>query len=796
MRTFCQAELAGIMERTGMTAEKIRTVFEVRGVVQGVGFRPAVYRLAKAQGLSGSVRNCAGAVRLTLEGTPEQIRSFLATLRKALPPRARLDSVCEVSRTPLDVTSDTTAFTVEESIEDERHEAVLTPDLRMCEDCAREIQEETNRRYSYVFTTCTNCGPRYTILRSLPFDRRHTTMATFPLCEQCEAEYHDPANRRFHAETIACPHCGPHLFLEDMEGTRLGPDPLQLARKLLAAGHIVAVRGIGGYVLAADAFNRQTLATLRTRKQRPHKPFAVMAPDLATLEQFCVISQAAREALTSPQGPIVILDVRHDQISHSKLPLDLITPDSATLGCMLPTSPLHQLLLEPLPGDPVPTFPLLIMTSANRGGEPICVTNDEAHQRLRGIADYILGHNREISLRNDDSVCVIRHGQLQVWRRARGFAPAPLGVPWKLQRSVLALGAELKNAIAFGYEDKILLSPHIGDLETPEALHALEEAVHILPRLVRRQPQAVVVDLHPDMHSTIVGYSIATARGIPLVSAQHHHAHALACLGEHGEKNGLALVFDGTGLGPDGTIWGAELLEVEGARFRRLATFRAVPLPGGDAAIRRPARQLIARFALAGVPMSTAWLNQLGVSEQEAIVWTRQALRGLNAPASHAAGRLFDSFSCLLGFSSHSITYDGQPAVRLETAARCAASSQIPEVPFAVHEIADHLEVDWSPAFAQHESPTVIAGREKEWALAFHHAVVRAALAMLDYALAHSSHRSMALSGGVFMNRLLSELLIEHLEQKGLRVLIHRETPPNDGCIAFGQVLIGGEPAH
>jgi hydrogenase maturation protein HypF len=472
--------------------------------------------------------------------------------------------------------------------------------------------------------------------------------------------------------------------------------------------------------------------------------------------------------------------------------LDLITPDTMTIGTMLPTTPLHKLLFDPLTGDSLPRFDLLIMTSGNRRGEPICLTNAEARTRLADVADFLLCHNREINLRNDDSLCIIQRGAPQVWRRARGFAPDPIRLALPLARCVLAMGAEIKNTIAIGYDANVVLSPHIGDLETPEALAGLEQVIQSLPAFLEQEPAAVAVDLHPDMHSSIIGKRIGRERGLPVVAVQHHHAHAAACMAEHGADTALALVFDGTGLGTDGTIWGAELLDLSGTHFRRLATFAGAPLPGGDPAVIRPARQLVGRWVDAGMEVSPAWLARLGLTEYQAGVWQQQCRKGINTPISHAAGRVFDAFSVLLGFAPESTTYDGQSAIRLEAAARRAVADNPPELPLMAREDGDILVVDWSEAIRLLSGFSLLQGRETTWALAVHHAIVRSALMMLEYGLSQSTTRNVALSGGVFMNRILNDLLVPELEARGLRVLLHRETPPNDGCISLGQAVIAG----
>jgi hydrogenase maturation protein HypF len=777
---------------TAEPTRRVRRAYDIRGVVQGVGFRPTIHRLATEARLAGWVQNRAGVVRLALEGEPAAIERFLTDLPAQLPPAARIESIAPAP--DADLSGPLHGFRIVASETGGQPSVLIPTDLALCADCEAEILDPAGRRHGYAFTTCTNCGPRYTVVNAMPYDRARTTMAAFPLCPACAREYADPADRRFHAETIACPACGPRLWLLDGEGRRMDEgDPLRAARRALAAGELVAVRGIGGFLLAADALQPDALRRLRERKRRPHKPLAVMARDLVTLRRYCDVPPAAEAALRSAATPIVILDVLPDALAAGRLPLDLLTPDACTLGAMLPTSPLHRLLAEPLPGDPTPAFDLLVMTSGNRRGEPIALTNEEALDRLRGIADRFLCHDREINLRNDDSLCALQRDAPQVWRRARGYAPSPVVLAHPLTRPVLAMGAELKNAIALGYGNRVVLSPHVGDLDTPEAVRSLEQVANTLPCFLAREPSAVAVDLHPDMQSARLGRRIAAARGLPVVAVQHHHAHAAACLAEHGRDAGLALCFDGTGLGADGAIWGAELLEVRAdGSYRRLATFRPAPLPGGDAAIRQPIRQLVARWLDAGATPPADRLAAAGVTRDECDAWALQCRRGLNAPLTHAAGRLFDSFATLLGLAPAAMTYDGQPAIRLEAAARRHAGGPPPKLnAFRAEEREGLLVVDWRPLFAL-DRDLVRLGDPAALAVAFHAAVAAAAERMVSYALQCTAWRAVALSGGVFMNRVLNDLLAVRLERLGVELLLHRQTPPNDGGIALGQAVVAG----
>jgi hydrogenase maturation protein HypF len=783
-------------------AERRSVVTDITGVVQGVGFRPAVHGLAVAAGLGGWVQNRSSSVRLALIGPAERIRSFLSALPSRLPPHARIDTMAEIENRPLPADEPIPPFTIRTSEKDPAAQVSIPADLAICPDCTRELFDPSNRRFGHPFITCTRCGPRYTVIHGMPYDRIRTTLSVFPLCPDCAREYADPGDRRFHAESIACPACGPRLFLEDARGRSVSGNPLRAVRAALASGAIVAVRGLGGYLLAADATNRQTLAELRRRKNRPHKPFAVQARALDCIEQQCVCEPAVRSLLQSPEAPIVILETR--DAGATPLPMDLLSPDTQTLGVMLPVTPLQALLAAPLPGDPTPPLDWLVMTSGNRGGEPICISQAEARARLAGIADLFLFHDREINLRCDDSLCVVRRGAPQVWRRARGYAPNPILLrqdapdrpqdPFRLRRTVLAMGAEMKNAIALGWEDRIVASPHIGDLESPEAVDSLRQVSESLPRFLDRPPEIVAIDAHPDMHASRVGREIAGRLGIPVREVQHHHAHAAACLAEHGRREGLALVFDGAGLGPDGHIWGAELLALKDGTCRRLASFSGVPLPGGDAAVRHPVRQLAGRCVAAGIDLPPAWRNPLGIREEEWQVWMRQSVSAMLAPTTHAAGRLFDSFAAALGFANATATYEGQTAIRLEAAARrYRGTLPLPAVRWRSVPKGEMLWVDWADAFRDLFSrPVPDSETSVAWAYAVHVAIADAACEMVKGGVAHTRRSEVALSGGVFMNGILTDLLAARLEALGIGALLHRNTPPNDGCIAIGQAVVAG----
>ncbi len=797
--------------------------------------RPTLARLARAAGLGGWVDNRAGSVHLHLEGPTEVVDAFLEALPDRLPPAARLDSLEVLERAPTPGDTSPRTFHIRPSVQAstaaETPALAIPADLVTCPSCLREVLTPGTRRFGYAFTTCTDCGPRYTVVQATPYDRERTTLAAFPLCPPCAQEYADPDDRRYHAESTACPRCGPRLMALRPDGTPLPGDPLTRARAALYAGRLVALRGVGGFALVVHARDRAALERLRRLKRRPHRPLALMAPDVDTVTQVCRVDDAARAALTSSAGPIVLLP-RRPAPPHA-LPADLLAPDTDTLGVMLPTSPLHALLFTPLPGDPTPPFDWLVATSGNRRGEPLCASTAQALERL-DFADLVLTHDREIAWPCDDSLvrplapAAAPHNAppWQVLRRARGFVPAPIALHPNLAlppgQAVLALGAGLKNTVALAFDDQVVLSPHVGDLDTPEALDACEHHARALPARLGRRPTVVAVDLHPDLPSTRLGRRLAAEWGVPVVPVAHHAAHAAACLAEHAPPQAplpraLALAFDGVGLGDDPrdeAVWGGELLALDlgrGPTARRLGTFAAAPLPGGDVAAREPGRQLAGRLEALGLPEDHPAWSWCGPA-QTVTAWRRQCQRGVNAPRSRAVGRLFDAASAALGLAPRRGTYEGQAAIRLETAAR-AARTRAP-APRTARDQTAALAVedrgpDASPRWVVRWEPWLRAAVEARaqaeargawgeearaaWAYAFHEAVAEAAAELVERAGADAGPpRPVLLTGGVFQNALLSRLVTRALARRGFPAHEHRRVPPNDGGVALGQAVLAG----
>jgi len=737
----------------------------IGGAVQGVGFRPFVYRLATSLELAGWVTNSSHGVVIEAEGRAEVLEEFLLRLERERPAISFISSLEYSLREPIGLEP----FAIRSSSQEAQPTALVLPDIATCQDCQRELLDAHNRRYRYPFTNCTNCGPRYSIIRSLPYDRSGTTMDRFAMCPECAAEYHDPSNRRFHAQPNACPVCGPWLELWDREGTviQTRQDAFDAAIDLLRAGNIVAIKGLGGFHLMCSAEDEEVVARLRSRKRREEKPLAVMVRDLPTLRALCRVSPLEERLLRSPESPIVLLE-RHPQAPIASA----IAPGNPSLGVMLPYTPLHHLLLEAC-GMP------LVATSGNRTDEPICIDEHEALTRLRDIADASLVHNRPILRQIDDSIVRVVRGRELVLRRARGYAPLPVEIPTPVP-DTLAVGAQLKSAVAVARGNRVFLSQHLGDLESEQSRQAFVRESESLVRLYKIQPMRVVSDLHPDYLSTVHAHTM----GVPVVAIQHHHAHIASCMAEHAlEGPVLGVSWDGTGYGSDGTVWGGEFLLTDGGSFERLAHFRHFRLPGGDQAVREPRRSALGLLyelfgnTLFGGPAVPPTASFRG---QEQAVMLRMLQKGINAPLTSSAGRLFDGISALLGLRQRS-SFEGQAAMELEWAASSYPADE--GYAFAVREREGHLELDWEPVIrailAERSLPAgAIAAR-------FHRA-----LAELIVTVARHQHTDrIVLSGGCFQNRLLLDLAVSRLEAQDFRVYWQQRVPPNDGGIALGQIF-------
>ena len=730
--------------------ERLRVV--LRGAVQGVGYRPTVYRLAEKLRLAGWVRNSGVGLEIEVEGSPEQLDQFLHTL-EAERPRAAVVTTEEVSRiAPVGCAW----FEILPSDENVSKTAAVLPDLATCPECLRELLDPADRRFGYAFTNCTLCGPRYTILVDIPYDRPNTTMRSFALCPGCRREYESPHDRRFHAQPNACPTCGPRLW--SVPGQAEGARAVAHAAGTLARGEIVALKGVGGFQLLVDARNPVAVMRLRERKHREEKPFALLMPSLAIVRQYCMVSAAEEEMLVSQAAPIVLLRPKEG----CNLSLE-VAKSSPYLGVMLPYSPLHHLLMGQCP------FPV-VATSGNRADEPIAIENDEASERLKDIADVFVLHNRPIARSCDDSVARFSGGRPQILRRARGYAPLPVLTLRDLP-PVLAVGGHLKNTVAIALGRQVFLSQHIGDLDAVESRQAFERAIEDLCRLYRFKPEFVACDLHPDYAST----QWALASGLPMVKVQHHHAHVAACAAENGiETNYLGVAWDGAGLGLDRTIWGGEFFVASQNGFERIAHVRQFRLPGGEAAIRDCSRSAA----------SLIWEScAAGTSERVVDASIRAMLeRGINAPLSSSMGRLFDAVACLTGVADRN-RFEGQAAMCLERAIGDIRTTES-------YKIESQNGIgDWAPLI-EALLLDMQAGLSVDLIAAkFHNALVNWIVSVAQTA----DVRNVVLSGGVFQNAYLTARTRVLLEEHGFRIFTHHQVPPNDGGISLGQAVLAGQ---
>jgi hydrogenase maturation protein HypF len=772
---------------------RIRTAIRVEGIVQGVGFRPFVYQLATSLGLAGLVGNNADGVFAEVEGDSATVAKFLLLLQQQPPPLARIDHVTTSDLPPTGsagfviAPSESAAPPGEPAAPpgpgqlDRARRALVSPDTATCADCLAELADPADRRFGYPFINCTNCGPRFTIVQDVPYDRAQTTMSPFEMCRLCAAEYHDPADRRFHAQPVCCPACGPQLTLADSAGTQLSgqeaePGPIAAAAALLRAGQILAVKGLGGYHLAADAASETAAAALRRRKHREDKPFAVMVPDVAAARLLCEVTDVEAALLSGARRPIVLLQRRDDRAVAS-----CVAPGNRQLGVMLPYTPLHHLLLREFAGP-------IVLTSGNVSDEPIAYRDADARERLAGIADAWLAHDRAIHIRTDDSVVRAFRGRESVLRRSRGYVPEPLPVPVTFARPVLACGAELKSTFCLGSGEHAFLSHHIGDLQNAETLRSFAEGIEHFRRLFDIQPRVVAHDLHPEYLSTKYAATLAqTGRAdVELVGVQHHHAHIASCLADNGERGPvIGVAFDGTGYGLDGTIWGGEFLVADLAGFDRAGHLEPVPMPGGAAAIRQPWR-MAATYLAAAYPAGAP--EGLAVTARNRPSWSAvltMARRGINAPVTSSAGRLFDAVAAVLGVRD-AVSYEGQAAIELEqladvTQRGCYRAAVTDGAPLRlagadlVRAAADDL--------AAGVSRPVIAAR-------FHNGVAAAIEQACVLLRDRHGLSTVALSGGVFQNLLLTDRAVGRLTGRGFRVLVHHRVPCNDGGISLGQAVV------
>ncbi len=754
----------------------IRTRLTIEGIVQGVGFRPFIYNLAQQHHLKGYVLNNPEGVQVEIEGKPVDLKEFLKALPESLPPQAHIVSIKEETLPPCNFTH----FEIRESSVAEKRTALISPDLAICKDCLHELFNRRDRRYRYPFINCTNCGPRYTIIDDIPYDRPHTSMKTFAMCPSCQQEYDDPSNRRFHAQPNACWDCGPQVTLTDATGQIIAtPDPVAEAGTLLARGSIVAIKGLGGYHLAVDATNDNAVARLRELKLREEKPFAIMCPDVETVQTVAKLSREDEKLLRSPQAPIVLLP----RIEHSPLS-SLVAPHNPFVGVMLPYTPLHHLLLR---GDVI----VLVMTSGNLKDEPIVIENDEALKHLGACADFLLTHDRDIYLRSDDSVIkpFISNSTRRelITRRARGYIPRPIFLEEE-SIPLLALGGEMKNTICLTRDKTAFLSQHIGEMGYRETHAFFIKTIEHMKRILAIEPHAIACDLHPGYATT---HFADAQKELPVCKVQHHHAHIVSCLAENQSKERvIGVAFDGTGYGTDGAVWGGEFLLADYASFKRVAHLAYLPLPGGEQAIRNPWRMALsylATFADGFEDLDLEVLRKRGSREKEIVL--KLITSHFNSPLTSSMGRLFDSASALLGICEQS-TYEGQAAMELEMALEGDTDDHYP---FDCQEESGSYSI--SPAPLIRGMLLDLKKNEPAGAISlkFHNSIVTMLTDMCSKLREEWNSNRVALSGGCFQNTYLLTQSIARLTRAGFDVLYHQKVPPNDGGIALGQAVIANE---
>lgn len=763
----------------------------IHGAVQGVGFRPFVYRLAVGMGLGGWVRNSSQGVIIEIEGEGNVLETFATRLQDEKPPLAYIQGMETSYLDPAGFSK----FEIMESDHAGKKSALVLPDISTCPDCLSDILDPANRRYLYPFTNCTNCGPRFSIIRAVPYDRPNTTMVQFEMCDECRAEYEDPGNRRFHAQPNACPKCGPHLELWDANGRILASDngALLRAADVLRAGKILALKGIGGFQLLVDAANDAAVNSLRTRKHREGKPFAIMCPSIVVATEECEVSEIERRLLLSPESPIVLLRRRNaslvDRGPRKSLVVPSVAPRNPYLGVMLPYTPLHHVLMREL-GFPV------VATSGNLSEEPICTDEHEALQRLAGIADLFLVHNRPIERQVDDSVVRVMMGRAQVVRRARGYAPFPVELPVRRDglaenntQSVLAVGGHLKNTVAIASGSSVFVSQHIGDLSTAEAYQAFEKVETDIQNLFEVIPDIVVHDLHPDYLST----RYAQKSGAVKLGVQHHFAHVAACMADNElDEEVLGVSWDGTGYGEDGMVWGGEFLLTDGRDYRRVAAFRSFRLPGSTASVREPRRTALGVLYEVFGESASGMLDIPSIRSFDisSLTILRKMLQsGLNSPLTTSVGRLFDAASSLTGIRQIA-DFEGQGAMELEFALNGVSTEE--EYPFSLRtKMAENyfeagIQIDWEPMIRGIIDDVRAGLAEGLIAAKFHNTLAEIVVAIAET----TAKQKVVLSGGCFQNKYLTEKTVEVLAKHAFRAYWHQRVPPNDGGISLGQAYV------
>jgi hydrogenase maturation protein HypF len=745
----------------------------ITGIVQGVGFRPFVYSLAARFDLKGWVRNTSAGVDIEVDGEQDILDAFVKALQDEAPPLSHIDELT-ASFGPA---NGFRSFDILHSEAIASAFQPISPDVSICEDCLRELFDPSDRRYLYPFINCTNCGPRFTIIQDIPYDRPKTTMAPFPMCPDCEREYTDPSNRRFHAQPVACPVCGPKVWLEFTgAASQLSDnDAIIRTRTLLADGKIVAIKGLGGFHLACDATNAEAVSELRRRKLRVDKPFALMMPDLGTIEQHCYISEAESKLLRSEARPIVLL-----QRSDSSSIVKEVALEQDIIGVMLPYTPLHYLLFE----KKQDFSEALVMTSGNLSEEPIATDNNEARERLASLADAFLMHNRDIHIRCDDSVVRVFDEEIYPIRRSRGYAPFPVKLPWDVPL-LLATGSELKNTFCITNKNYAFLSHHIGDMENYETLQSFEQGVEHFERLFRVKPEAIAYDLHPNYLATQYALQRAERENLPAIGVQHHHAHIAACMAEHGLDGSspvIGLAFDGTGYGEDGAIWGGEFFVADYKSYQRSFHLAYFPLPGGDAAIKQPARTALALLWSLGLEWDENLAPVNEFSAQDRNLLRAQLEKKINSPMTSSMGRLFDAAAALAGVRQI-VNYEGQAAIEFESLADQAETESYPFV-------LEQAQVGVRGVFESLVKDILADVPISSISAKFHHGLADGIRVAVNQISGDTGIRAVMLSGGVWQNMTLLRRTLSLLRADGYQVYLHHQVPTNDGGLSLGQALI------
>lgn len=754
---------------------KIRENIIIKGIVQGVGFRPFIHKLVQNYNLSGWVLNSNQGVEMDVEGKTEELNNFISDIKDKLPPLARIENI-EVNQLPL---IGYKGFSIKKSITKEENGFVLvSPDISICEDCLQELFDPRNQRFRYPFINCTNCGPRFTIIKDIPYDRGKTTMKVFEMCPQCQSEYENIEDRRYHAQPNACADCGPQVSLYQNKRKLESVDPIEKAVKLLKEGKIGAIKGLGGFYLACDATNNKAVAKLRRLKNREAKPFAIMSFNLEKIKKYCKLGKKEEEWLINRARPIVLLKKKEDSLISSS-----VAPRNNYLGVMLPYTPLHYLLLKD-------NFTALIMTSGNIADQPIIGDNQEALEKLDRTADFFLLYNRDIFNRCDDSVLKIINGDNMFFRRSRGYVPYPIILDFKL-KEVLALGGELKNTISFSKENYVFLSQYLGDLKSVETLSFLKKSIASLKKMFRINPEIIACDLHPDYLSTQYAEEIGAKKGLKVVKVQHHHAHIVSCMVENNIKEKvIGVAYDGTGYGDDGKIWGGEFLLCDLKEYLRVGHLKYCSLPGGDKAIMEPWRMTYSYlYSIYGPKAKTLDINFIQRMDYDKLSIIEKMIdKNINSPLTSSCGRLFDAISSLIGIRDE-ISYEGQAAMELES---FCASGIKERYKFCIYKEGMEFIIDPQEIFIEIIKDLKEGIDKKIMAAKFHNTVAEFTLNLCGKIRENSGINKIALSGGVFQNKYLTEKVVSLLEDKGFKVYTQSKVPPNDGGISLGQAVVAG----